>query len=68
MKHVHNLKTNLAEFCVTTGLDYIEQFILFGTVFQNQFFRGIMYINKEHRKRTEKKKTLQFDLYLKKPK
>ena len=51
MKHVHNLKTNLAEFCVTTGLDYIEQFILFGAVFQNQFFRGIMYINKEQRKR-----------------
>ena len=47
MKHVHKLKTNLAEFCVTTGLDYTEQFILFGAVFQNQFFRGIMYINKE---------------------
>ena len=33
MKHVHKLKTNLAEFCVTTGLDYTEQFILVGAVF-----------------------------------
>ena len=35
MKHVHNLKTNLAEFCVTTGLDCTEQFILlFGEVLE----------------------------------
>ena len=33
MKHVYKFKTDLAEFCVMTGSDYTEQFILFGAVF-----------------------------------
>ena len=66
MKHIHKLKTNLAILCHDWIILHLTVYIVW-CVFQNQFFRGIMYINKEQSKQLPRK-TLQFNLYLKKPK
>ena len=45
MKHIHKLKTNPAKFCVTTGLDYTEQFVLivWCSILKSFFSRDYIY-------------------------
>ena len=64
MKHVHKLKTNLAEFCVTTG--FTLNSIVWCSNLKSIFSRN----NVENKEQSIQlpRKTLQFNLYMKKTK